>query len=354
MKRPVSNANEHTLRGVAVDDQDTTSVAFPDPSTGEASNRAMSKTPLVSIVIPYYNEQLLLTRAIHSVLSQDVNELEVIVVDDASTYPACDYIVDDPRVRVVRHSVNQHAAGARNTGISAASGEYIAFLDADDEYLPGKLSSELSVFAKHPEVGMVGSDGLVVQSDGYPDGEWHMSEAVRHALGGRSEVPVVLPPCFIKSVAQHYPFHTCAFTTRAAILRELRGFNSNFRCWEEWDLQFRIALKYPCAYLPQSTYRYIKRAGSITGVRDPQKYLSGAEIAQGFRAALGETDKHLIQHLNRVTAHNLLQACETMRGRREYRLTAWRSACRSLYYQPSLWGVRALIRTALALLYPTV
>ena len=101
--------------------------------------------PTVSVVIPTYNRADLLPRAIDSVLDQTHDDLELVVVDDGSTdnTEAVVESYDDPRVRYVAHETNRGANVARNTGIEAADGEYVAFLDSDDEWRPRKLELQL-------------------------------------------------------------------------------------------------------------------------------------------------------------------------------------------------------------------
>ena len=88
---------------------------------------------MISVIIPAYNRAPTLRRAIESVLRQTVQELEVIVVDDASTDASAEIArgVEDPRVRCITHPSNRGGAVARNTGIMAAAGDYLAFLDSE-------------------------------------------------------------------------------------------------------------------------------------------------------------------------------------------------------------------------------
>jgi len=105
----------------------------------------MAALPAVSVIIPSYNRAATLPRAMDSVLSQSFDDLELIIVDDAST-DGTEVVVQqfcDDRVRYLRHSSNRFAAAARNTGMQAARGEYIAFLDSDDEWLTHKLECQL-------------------------------------------------------------------------------------------------------------------------------------------------------------------------------------------------------------------
>lgn len=114
--------------------------------------------PNVSVVIPTYNRAALLGRAIRSVIEQTYEDFELIVIDDASTDGTDEVIAlfNDPRIRHVRHEENRGGGAARNTGINLAQGEYVAFLDSDDEWMKAKLDKQLSVFQKADEsVGVV-------------------------------------------------------------------------------------------------------------------------------------------------------------------------------------------------------
>ncbi len=105
----------------------------------------------VSVVIPSYNSSSYVMKAIDSVLNQTYDNLEIILVDDASTDDTCSIVkrTNDPRLKVIVRENNGGAAAARNTGINAASGRYIAFLDADDYWSVNKLSVQISEMRKH-------------------------------------------------------------------------------------------------------------------------------------------------------------------------------------------------------------
>lgn len=112
--------------------------------------------PKVSVIIPCYNHGRYLGEAVHSVLDQTFPDFEVIIVDDGSTdsTPEVARGCADSRVWYVWQE-NKGLPGARNTGIRASSGEYVAFLDADDLFLPGKLEAQVCFLDEHPEVGLV-------------------------------------------------------------------------------------------------------------------------------------------------------------------------------------------------------
>lgn len=112
----------------------------------------MEKLPLVSVIIPTYNREHLIGRSIRSVLNQTYKEFEVIVVDDGSTDNTMNVVssFNDPRIRYIRHENNLGGAIARNTGITASRGEYIAFQDSDDEWLSEKLEKQMQIFNTAP------------------------------------------------------------------------------------------------------------------------------------------------------------------------------------------------------------
>ena len=119
---------------------------------------AMQRAPMVSVVIPTYNRAEIIGRAIRSVQAQTFEDWELIVVDDASEDETEEVVgaFEDTRIRYIQHVENRGGAAARNTGIRNSRGEYIAFLDSDDEWLPHKLEGQLQVFKENDEnVGLV-------------------------------------------------------------------------------------------------------------------------------------------------------------------------------------------------------
>lgn len=108
--------------------------------------------PQISVILPTYNRLRTLPDAISSVLTQSVKNIELIVVDDASSEDIQGLIasIGDPRVTYIRRPANGGAGAARNTGLALAKGQYITFQDSDDLWLPGKLEFQLAVFADLP------------------------------------------------------------------------------------------------------------------------------------------------------------------------------------------------------------
>lgn len=124
--------------------------------------------PTVSVVIPTYCRAHLIGQAIQSVLNQTYQDLEIIVVDDCSSDNTEEIVrsIKDDRIRYLRHEKNKGAPAARNTGIKAAKGIYIAFQDSDDEWLPQKLEKQMKIFENaSPKVGVAYTGFLRIEND---------------------------------------------------------------------------------------------------------------------------------------------------------------------------------------------
>ena len=108
---------------------------------------------LISVIIPCYNRERSIERAVRGVLGQSYANLELIVVDDASSDRSAEIVeaIDDPRLRLIRHETNRGASAARNTGIDAARAELLAFQDSDDNWFPEKLAVQMERFCALPE-----------------------------------------------------------------------------------------------------------------------------------------------------------------------------------------------------------
>ncbi|WP_256474709.1 glycosyltransferase family 2 protein [Haloplanus halophilus] len=125
--------------------------------------------PLVSVIIPTYNRNDRLCRSVLSVLEQTYDPIEIIIVDDHSDRPATDVIGDiiaeNKILQTIRHESNQGANAARNTGIQAASGDYIAFLDDDDEWHPEKIDRQISVINSESNKVSIVYSGIRINRD---------------------------------------------------------------------------------------------------------------------------------------------------------------------------------------------
>ena len=114
-------------------------------------------SPYVTVLIPAYNAAATIQRAVDSVLAQTYHDFEIVIVDDGSRDATAEIIAayDSPAIRLLRLARNQGESGAMNEGIAVAKGELIAFLDADDEWLPTKLAKQVQALQANPNAVMV-------------------------------------------------------------------------------------------------------------------------------------------------------------------------------------------------------
>lgn len=123
-------------------------------------------SPRVSVIIPTYNRAYILGRAIQSVLNQTYQDFEVIVVDDGSTDNTEEVVLNfgSEKMRYIRHDKNRGAGAARNTGIRAARGEYIAFQDSDDKWYPNRLEEIAGIMEDHENIDFIFSYGKIIKN----------------------------------------------------------------------------------------------------------------------------------------------------------------------------------------------
>jgi len=138
---------------------------LPYQSTGscemESTHVAVSTAGLVSVVMPAYNAADTITRAIVSARAQEYRPIQIIIVDDASTDETCTTVeaLAGDYLTLVRQPVNGGVARARNVALARATGEFVAFLDADDEWLPEKIGRQVAAMRDNPRCTVVGHDG---------------------------------------------------------------------------------------------------------------------------------------------------------------------------------------------------
>lgn len=130
---------------------------------------------LVSVIIPCYNRAHVVGETIDSLLSQTYSNFEALVIDDGSTDTTREVVSSyaDPRVRYF-YRENGGLSAARNSGLDAAGGEFIAFLDSDDTWYPWKLAAQVEIFRRHPEAGVVWSDMSTIRNSGEILSERHL------------------------------------------------------------------------------------------------------------------------------------------------------------------------------------
>lgn len=138
---------------------------------------------LISVIIPLFNTEKYILEALHSIQTQDYSPIEIIVVDDGSIDGSIDQVQSNPAVRLYRQ-FHQGPGHARNTGILNSRGDWFAFLDADDVWMPDKLSAQSRYLAAHPDLDMVFGQIEQFISPEIPTGQHPFLPDNRHVMNG--------------------------------------------------------------------------------------------------------------------------------------------------------------------------
>lgn len=211
--------------------------------------------PTVSVVIPAYNAARWIEETLQSVFAQDYPDYEVIVVDDGSTDNTAEVVARFPQVRCIRKP-NGGQASARNVGIRAAQGHYIAFLDADDIWLPDKLRVQMERLQK---TGLAWVYSDVFAFDGQTGKPLFASSKWYRLYEGDIAAHLLLL-CFISSplIVERSVFDEVGFFNESRLLRNR----------EDWEMWLRIAARYPVGLIRRPLAGYRVHPTSSTGSED--------------------------------------------------------------------------------------
>jgi len=204
--------------------------------------------PVVSVVIPLYNKESTIKRAINSVLSQTISNFELIIVDGNSTDASRSFVnsYNDSRIRIY-DQIGSGVSAARNQGIHAASSKLIAFLDADDKWEPDFLETILSLQTQYPDAGLYGTAYSVYSDDFF----------IHNIVCKSAESQRVFESYFKSYVDEGRPIIiTSACASPKSVLLKIGGFPENIKIGEDHELFSRIALHFTVAYSPRICATY--------------------------------------------------------------------------------------------------
>ena len=204
-----------------------------------------------SVIIPAYNAERYIAQAIESCLNQTYAPHEIIVVDDASTDGTVAIAESfPPPVRVISLTENAGAAVARNRGVQASTGDWIAFLDADDWYLPEKLELQRRCASENQQAVLIYMGWRIISADGVES-------------SGRFKSPAALLPM----LRFRCNLHLSTVVLRRDAFDSVGGFNPSLRVSQDWDLWLRLAARYSVdlfAAVPAELVVYRRVAGSLS------------------------------------------------------------------------------------------
>ena len=205
----------------------------------------------ISAIIPAYNAESTIKRAIDSVLAQSRPSDEIIVIDDGSTDKTAEIVRKYGDVIRYFYQKNTGLSGAMNYGIDKAKGEWIAFLDADDEWLPGLIKSHIKLIAKNPDVKWTYCRHEEVMKNGHPHVQ--IPQDVEEEIERYGFLSY-----FYGAMAGFY-FGKCGFLIRRSVFDELGNFDSAMPNGMDGDMWRRIALRYPrVAVCEEDQWRYYR------------------------------------------------------------------------------------------------
>jgi glycosyltransferase involved in cell wall biosynthesis len=200
--------------------------------------------PAVSVIIPTHNRWPMIGEAVESVLRQSIKEFELIVVDDGSSDDTVEKLEAFGRdVRMIMQA-RRGVSAARNKGASAASGDYLAFLDSDDLWLPEKLACQIAFMQSHPEVKI-----CQTEETWYRRGK-RVNPKVKHRKPSGDIFRASLELCLVSP---------SAVMMTKELFEEMGGFDESLPVCEDYDLWLRIAVEHPVSLIPNPLV--IKRGG---------------------------------------------------------------------------------------------
>jgi len=214
---------------------------------------------MISVVIPVYDQPVLLREALESVKKQTASNVEAIVVDDASPEPL-DYVVSSfgEWAKYVRHDINKGAPAARNTGIKNANGEYVSFLDADDIWASEKLERQLAVFEEGgPSLGLTYTGFVQYEVDG---NKWE------HHPEARGNI-------YIEELERDRVHPTSTVMARRDVIKEVGGFDTSLPSRQDYDLWIRVTEQYRVDYVDEILVKKREQSDSIS--KDFQSRIEG-------------------------------------------------------------------------------
>jgi glycosyltransferase involved in cell wall biosynthesis len=215
-----------------------------------------NSSPIVSVILPTYNCALFLPESIGSILLQTYKSYEIIVVDDGSTDNTKEVLSPFmQRIKYIKLEQNRGLPTARNIGIQSAQGKYIAFLDADDLWLPEKLEADMEYFDKHPDISMVYSRHININERGY-------------TLGSDRKKRLPSGNIFIRLFSEQNFIITSSVVVRREVFETAGLFDEQLFNCQDWDMWLRIAFYFKVAGINKPLVKYRHNPRSLSKNRN--------------------------------------------------------------------------------------
>jgi glycosyltransferase involved in cell wall biosynthesis len=314
--------------------------------------------PRISVCIPSYNHERFVDTALRSVLSQDVDGLEVVVVDDCSSDRSAERIreIGDSRVRLLVNERNMGTGATANRALAESSGEYVTFIGSDDEMYPDALARKAAVLDADAQIGLVYSDAAIIDADSRRLGTYWASEGYA-PLRGRLSLPMVASAGFF------IPAITALIRRRC--LDETGPLDESLRHAHDGELWMRIAARAPIDFVDAPLVGWRMHGRNLHQSVDPASYTERSMVTARILAENPWAAPRWIH--GALIANPLLQAVELAfrRDPREaraflreaFRVCPYHPLLPLLYTNtfldvPALWNLGIFKRALLKLLNP--
>ena len=301
----------------------------------------------ISVIIPTHNRADILPRAIRSVQSQARHVNDIIVVSDGATDDTEDVVKrlakEDKRIRLIAYHPGHNGNYARNQGLAAATGEFIAFLDDDDEWLPRKTELQMEIFEREPDVGLVYASqnciyedtGVSYQTQPMMRGDLSQSIFIRGEMGTPSQVMI-----------------------RRSVLEQTGPFDLELGALQDYDLWIRCCLVTKVDFVPEPCINYYNSSGTNQVSSNTEKYIHARlYIREKYRKEIAKYGEDFERKIDTLVENRIAERCLRNGQNGEARRHAWKAwkirkskisfllICASVFPYTFIVRVRSLIKS---------
>lgn len=297
---------------------------------------------MISVIIPTYNAERTILKTITSVLQQTFSDFELIVINDGSTDQTLELLstVKDPRLKFFSYP-NGGVAVARNHGISHATGDLIAFLDADDLWTPDKLELQLASLQQHPEAGVVYS------------WTYNMDEKGESFSAGNHFF--YIGNVYAQLLVDNFIVNGSNCLIRRQAFESVGEFDPSVTGADDWDYWLRLALHWPFVVVPKPQIFYRQSSGSVSSKVEVMEKNLLRVIEKGFQAAppgMQSLKNQSLAHTYRYLAQTYFTRVKSAYGAEQAAQKLWMAIRLYPWILQDSWTINFLLKLLLIRLIP--
>ena len=287
---------------------------------------------MISVVIPLYNKEKQIQKTMNTILSQSYQNFEIVIVNDGSTDSSVQQVqaIKDKRIHLF-HQKNAGVSAARNTGIREAKGEFIAFLDADDEWKSDYLQKLIELTDRYPQADIFGSNYCFKNPQG------KITPTILRRIQSKEE-SFILNNYFEIASYSHPPLCSSAIMVRRSAINSIGGFPLGIKSGEDLLTWARLAVRYKIAYSiePNAIFNVEGYNLKDKPKRVPAKIdLVGHELTKLYKETKFKGLRKYISHWHKMRASVYM--------RLNLRKESLAETCKALYYNPFNYKLYAYI-----------